>query len=133
MCLAAGLQELAKIQNKILNQLVTSYSQKKNMNPDYIIDSFKYPPQRMKENHILNFNIDDETVLRLCSLSSLKYGEGQQLVYDFGRLEGNIVKDLINKKLMNEEHFEFIQYQLEIMIINGERSNFITEIRAKIP
>jgi len=76
MCLAAGLQELGKIQNKILNQLVASYSQKKNMNPDYVIDSFKYPPQRMKENHILNFNIDDDLTLRLCSLSSLKYGEG---------------------------------------------------------
>ncbi len=103
------------------------------MNPEYVIDTFKYPPQRMKENHILNFNIDHDVALRLGSLSSLKYGEGQQLVYDFGRLEGNILKELIHKKLMNEEHFEFIQYQLEIMIINGERSNFITEIRAKIP
>ncbi len=62
----------------------------------------------MKQDHILNFNIDQESTLRLCSLSNLKYGEGQQLVYDFGRLEGNIVKDLIHKKLMNEEHFEFI-------------------------
>jgi hypothetical protein len=54
-------------------------------------------------------------------------------VYDYSRIEGNIVKDLVHKKLLNEEHFEFIQYQLEIMILNGDRSNFVTEIRAKIP
>ncbi len=47
------------------------------MNADYVIDPFKYPPQRMKQDHILNFNIDQESTLRLCSLSNLKYGEGQ--------------------------------------------------------
>ena len=103
------------------------------MNVDYVIDQIKYPPQRIKDNHILNFNIDGDSVLRLCSLNTVNYGQGQELVYDFGRIEGNIVKDLIHKKLINEDHFEFIQYQLEIMILNGDRANFVTEIRAKIP
>jgi hypothetical protein len=129
MCLAAGLQELAKIQNKILKQLVTLYSQKKNINPENFIDTFEYPPQKMKENHILSFNIDE--MIRLCSLSSLNYQEGEQLVYDFGRIEGIIMKELIHKKLMDEEKFEFVLYQLEIFKIG--RFNYITEIRAKIP
>jgi hypothetical protein len=42
------------------------------------------------------------------------------------------MKDLTQKKLLNEEHFEFVQYQLELMILNGDRSNFVTEVRAKI-
>jgi hypothetical protein len=31
-------------------------------------------------------------------------------MYDFERLEENISKDLNEKKLMDEEHFEFIKY-----------------------
>jgi hypothetical protein len=73
-----------------------------------VIDQFKYPPQRMKEDHILDFDIDTDATLRLCSLNCFKYGEGQQLVYDFSRLEANIIKSLLNKKMMNEDHFEFI-------------------------
>jgi hypothetical protein len=62
----------------------------------------------MKENHILSFNIDEDKIIRLCSLSSLEYHKGQLLVYDFGRIEGIIMKELILKKMMNEEDFEFV-------------------------
>ena len=64
----------------------------------------------MKENHIINFKIDDDDILKYCSLNTVKYGQGQELVYDYGRIEGNIVRVLIDKKLVNEENFEFIQY-----------------------
>jgi hypothetical protein len=39
------------------------------MSSDYVIDQFKYPPQRMKEDHILDFDIDTDATLRLCSLN----------------------------------------------------------------
>ena len=92
----------------IFNELILWYSKIKLMNVEYVIDQFKYPSQKMKENHIINFNIDNDAVLKLCSLNTVKYGQGQELVYDYGRIEGNIVKDLIHKKLLNEEYFEFI-------------------------
>lgn len=43
MCMAAGLNELTEIQNKILNDLVGVYSKDKNIPVDLIIDTFKYP------------------------------------------------------------------------------------------
>jgi hypothetical protein len=133
MYISAGMQELAKIQNKILGDLIQAYSKNKVIDHKFIVDDFQYPPQRVKENHILKLKVDDETTLRYCSLSNITYGQGQELVYDFARIEGNLIKDILHKKFFHTDNFEFIHYQLELFIKNGDRANFITEIRQKIP
>ena len=46
MCMAAGLYELTEIQNKILGDLTSAYSQEKNIKESvFLLDTFKYPVQ----------------------------------------------------------------------------------------
>ena len=86
MCMAAGLNELTEIQNTILRELVDTYCSEKNISVDFIVDTFKYPVQRVKANHIIDITIDDKKVLKASSLNNIKYGEGEKLVYDFARI-----------------------------------------------
>jgi hypothetical protein len=39
---------------------------------------------------------------------------------------------ILEKKFMNTEEFEFIQYQLEILTKQAGKANFVTEIRKRI-
>ena len=39
---------------------------------------------------------------------------------------------ILEKKFMNTEDFEFIQYQLEILTKQAGKANFVTEIRKRI-
>jgi hypothetical protein len=43
-----------------------------------------------------------------------------------------MVVKILEKKYMNTEDFEFIQYQLEILTRQGGKANFVTEIRKRI-
>jgi hypothetical protein len=45
MCMAAGLYELTEIQNKLLEDLSSAYSQEKNIEQSVFLDTFKYPVQ----------------------------------------------------------------------------------------
>lgn len=47
---------------------------------------FKYPVQRVKKDHILNIDLEDLDMLLACSMSNIKYGAGQETVYDFARI-----------------------------------------------
>jgi hypothetical protein len=67
-------------------------------------------------------------------MNSLAYGHGQEVVYDFGRLEMNILKDFEQRKFVStdKDSFEYIQYQMEIFTSSGSKKNFILEIRGRI-
>lgn len=67
-------------------------------------------------------------------MNSLTYGHGQELVYDFGRMELSILKDFEQMKFLStdKDSFEFIQYQMEIFTSSGSKKNFILEIRGRI-
>lgn len=131
MCMAAGLSELSNIQNHILNELINIYAQERHLEAELIIDMFKYPVQRVKKDHILNINLENEGMLLACSMSNIKYGAGQETVYDFARIQRIVTADILTKKFIAAENLEFIQYQLELISINGNKSALITEIRNK--
>ena len=62
----------------------------------------------MKENHIIDLEVDKYSILRSCSLNNIKYGQGQELYYAFNRIETNLLKDITQKKFVKTEGFEFI-------------------------
>jgi predicted MPP superfamily phosphohydrolase len=64
----------------------------------------------------------------------LAYGHGQEVLYDFGRMEMNILKDFEQRKFLStdKDSFELIQYQMEIFTSSGNKKNFILEIRSRI-
>ncbi len=45
-------------------------------------------------------------------MNSLVYGRGEEVVYDFSRIEMNILKDFEQRKFLttDEQGFEYIQY-----------------------
>jgi hypothetical protein len=94
-----------------------------------VLDTQQYPIQRIKVNHILSFPIDDPKIIKALTMNSLVYGHGQEVVYDFGRMEMNILKDFEQRKFLStdKDSFELIQYQMEI-----NKKNFILEIRKRI-
>ena len=53
-------------------------------------------------------------------------------MYDFSRIQLNLTKDILNKKLLRADNFEFIQYQLELITMQGDKSALIIEIRKKM-
>jgi hypothetical protein len=67
-------------------------------------------------------------------MNALAYGHGQEVVYDYGRMEMNILKDLEQRKFVSTDNnsFEYIQYQMEIFTSSGSKKNFILEIRGRI-
>ena len=52
-------------------------------------------------------------------------------MYDFARIQRILTTDILAKKFIAAENLEFIQYQLELISINGNKSALITEIRNK--
>ena len=135
MAMLAALQELGKIQNQVLGDVLQEYTKQKALEIKYVIDTeHQYPIQRIKAHHIVDFPIDRAVLIKSCAMNSLTYGRGQELVYDFSKLELNVMKDFEQRKLIaiDEDSFELIQYQMEIFISSGNKKNFITEIRERI-
>ena len=54
----------------------------------------------MKPHHIVEFPIDDPIIIKYCAMNSLVYGRGQELVYDFARIETNIMEDFEHRKII---------------------------------
>jgi hypothetical protein len=71
-------------------------------------------------------------VIQSCTLNKTEYGHGQQIIYDFSRIELTMLLSILEKKFMNTTDFEFIQYQLEIWTNQSGKENFVTEIRKRI-
>ena len=82
----------------------------------------------------MSFPIDDPLMIKAFTMNSLAYGHGQEVVYDFGRMEMNILKEFEQRKFLStdKDSFEFIQYQMEIFTSSGSKKNFILEIRGRI-
>jgi hypothetical protein len=47
-------------------------------------------------------------VIQSCTLNKTEYGQGQQIIYDFSRIELSMLLKILEKKFMNTEDFEFI-------------------------
>jgi hypothetical protein len=69
-------------------------------------------------------------MIKAFAMNSLTFGHGQEVVYDFGRMEMNILKDFEQLKFVSidMDSFEYIQYQMEIFTSSGGKKNFILEI-----
>jgi len=76
MAMLAAMQELGKIQNQILTDVLNEYSKQRQLQKEYIIDTNNYPIQRVKKNHIIEFPIDRAIIIKACSMNSLIYGRG---------------------------------------------------------
>ena len=113
MAMLAAMQELAKIQNQILGDVLQEYTKQRDLEIKYVIDTeHQYPIQRIKAHHIVDFPIDRAVLIKSCAMNSLTYGRGQELVYDFSKIELNILKDFEQRKLIaiDEDSYELIQY-----------------------
>ena len=99
-----------------------------------MLETQKYPIQRIKPNHIVSFPIDNPHKIKSITMNSLAYGHGQEVVYDFGRMEMNMLKEFEQRKFVSidKDSFEYIQYQMEIFTSSGSKKNFILEIRGRI-
>lgn len=49
-------------------------------------------------------------MIRSCYINNFAYGSGQDLVYDYPRIQVNIVSGFMNKKKLRADNLEFIQY-----------------------
>lgn len=54
----------------------------------------------IKADHIAKFSIDDPHMIQAFTMNSLKYGHGQEIVYDFGRMEMNLLTDFEKMKFV---------------------------------
>jgi hypothetical protein len=123
MCMAAAIQNLSEAQNGLLNILVNQYALDRKLDPNSIISMDEpHNPQRLKKEHILNIDLEDPTLLQGCSINNYLYGGGQSLLFDYSRIEVNIVTSFRNCKRIQPNEIEFIQYQLEILGRNGKNS-----------
>ncbi|CAG9322652.1 unnamed protein product [Blepharisma stoltei] len=132
MYMASAMLELAEIQNKILLQMNNEISSEKQVENLNIVDPIFYPLQRVKKENLLSLEIDDITIMRICSFNNPEYGMGSEISYDFERLQINLVKNIINKKFLDKTKLDLIQYQLELLNMQNEESGLILEIRNSV-
>ena len=72
-----------------------------------LIENIHYPVQRVKESHIINIKVDTDALINACSLNNFEYGKGREVIYDFERVQKNVVKDLLNKKYLTTSKLDY--------------------------
>ncbi len=132
MCIAAAMQQLAKMQSSLLQTLINTCSMQKKLDKKLMINTHQHLVQKLQSNHILDVDVNNHCVIQSCTLNKTEYGQGQQIIYDFPRIEMSMLMKILEKKFMNTEDFEYIQYKLEILTKQAGKANFVTEIRKRI-
>ncbi|OMJ76697.1 hypothetical protein SteCoe_23856 [Stentor coeruleus] len=128
--MAAAIIYLSNLQNLILKNILEQLNlinQEKS-----ILDDHKYPPQSLKEENILNFSCLKTKELVKYYISNPEYGQGNDIFYDFDKIQNAILVEICKKKLINPEKLNFMHYQFELLNFTGENSSIITSIRANI-
>ena len=119
--ISSALKPLANVQNKILKLCSTEENK------------LEYPIQSLQPQDIIIFSLTNDDLTAECSVNSLEYSMGKEVIYDFDRFQLNLSIDLRNKKLLNAESLNTMQYQFELLNSRGKYSGIISEIRNNIP
>ena len=121
--ITAALKSLANIQNRILS--MCSEEQTKDQN--------SHPIQYLKESDIIELSLSKSELTSQCSIASLGYSLGKEIIFDFDRIQLNLLGDLRNKKHLDTDNLNLMQYQFELLNTRGRNAGVISEIRGKIP
>ena len=121
--LAACLRNLAEIQNGILG----------------MVHSGK--PDEQKRYSIFSVNHDDlfqiasdelDVIVQSCSNNYLDFGRGQEVFYDWERLNYYIVRRIEKARFIDCENLQTVQYQFELLHARSRYAGIISEIRNKL-
>lgn len=118
--ITAALKTIGNVQNNLLKLLIRENSHS------------SHPVQQCKRSDIISFSLGKKELTKQCSLNSLKYSMGREIIYDFDRMQLNIVSDIRNKKIFNTEDIYMVQYQFELLNTRGRYSGIISGIRENI-
>jgi nucleoside-triphosphatase THEP1 len=140
MYLASAFHYLGMIQNEVLEAIVylikenTSYQIWGNM------DIHKYSIQRISPHEIIMYRTNADYVTSITDhfakfyeIYNPNYGQGLIVHYNFEKIENELAfKLLTNKKLLNYEDLNKIQYKFELLSINNKNSNLLNDIKERV-
>ena len=123
--MAAALMYLGNINNEILSCFTKPSQSSEAKNSLYLI-------QKLKEADILRFNFGMKQFLKRSWISNPEYSMGEELLYDFERIESALKNSLKKGKRLDLNKIECVQYNNEILSFYSKESGVINEIRSKI-
>ena len=140
MYMAAAFQYLARIQNEVLEGIVYLINENNNYQIWGNMDTNKYQIQKISPYEIIMYETNKNYVKELTDLFSRYYdifnsnfGQGAAITYNFEKIENELsIKLLINKKFLNYEDLNKIQYKFELLSIQNKHSNLLNDIKEKI-
>ena len=120
--MAAALKCLGTINNEILSSFAKNSDKK---TPLYRI-------QKLKEEDMLKFAFGMKQLLKKSWISNPEYSIGEELIYDFERIEYALRNSLKKGKLLDLSKIECVQYTNEMLNFYSKDSGLINDIRNKI-
>jgi hypothetical protein len=137
MYIAAAFQYLGKIQNELLEAIV--YLINENNESWENIDYHKYGIQKLSSHQIIMYEGKDnlsrltDTFAKFYDIYNIEYGQGALIKYNFEKIENELALRLLtNKKLIDYENLNKIQYKFELLSIQNKHSNLLGDIKNKI-
>jgi hypothetical protein len=140
MYMAAALQYLGSIQNEVLEAIVYLIKENNQYQIWGNMDGHKYSIQKIAPHEIIMYKTSKDTIHELTDTFSKfydifnpNYGQGAIVEYNFAKIEDELAfKLLTNKKFLDFENLNKIQYKFELLSIKGKHSNLLTDIKSKI-
>ena len=123
--MAAALRYLGNINNEILSCFAKPSKSSEGKAPRYLI-------QKLKEGDMLKFTFGMKQFLKRSWISNPDYSMGEELIYDFQRIEHALKNSLKKGKLLDLNKIECVQYNNEMLNFYSKESGVINEIRNKI-
>ena len=123
--MAAALLYLGNINNEILSCFAKPSQSSEAKNSLYLI-------QKLKEPDMLRFDFGMKQFLKRSWISNPEYSMGEELLYDFERIESALKNSLKKGKRLDLNKIECVQYNNEILSFYSKESGVVNEIRSKI-
>ena len=124
--IAAALVYLGKLNNEILESIKEFTSEK-------MINRSPVQVQKLKSTNIIRFDFNIDQVVEDTWVINPKYGMGEEVLYDFERIEYNVKKSLQRGRIVDTENLSCIQYTNEILNSHSKYRGVINEIRRNVP
>ncbi len=140
MYMAASFQYLGLIQNEVLEAIVYLIKENDSYQIWGSMDTHRYQIQKVSSHEILMYHIEEDYVASLTEAFSKfydifnpNYGDGLVVNYNFEKIENELAfKLLTNKKFVNYEDLNKIQYKFELLSIQNKHSNLLEDIKLKL-
>jgi hypothetical protein len=103
-------------------------------------DINKYSIQKISPHEVIMYQAEEEfengltdKLSRFFEIYNPNFGQGFNVTYNFDKIENELAyKLLTNKKFLNYEDLNKIQYKFELLSIQNKHSNLIVDIRSKL-